>query len=108
MHKTTERVYTFVRGYTIEHGYAPTTREIAQGVGLASNSTVAWHLKQLEVLRYIRRGKSGRIAVLSFVDEIEQLQYANRLLYQAALMHKSRADRLEVECEMYQRMSLCQ
>ena len=99
MHKTTEAVYNYIRAYTIENGYAPTTREIASGVGLASNSTVAWHLKQLELLRYIRRGKSGRIAVLSFVEEIRQLQAANHLLTKAALMHKARADRLEDECQ---------
>lgn len=56
------KVYTFVRDYIAEHGYAPTIREIAEGANLASSSSVAYVLSCLETKGYISR-ISGRQAV---------------------------------------------
>jgi repressor LexA len=54
LHPTTARVYRFIIRYKRESGgVSPSVREIAQGVGLASTSTVSLHLAQLEA--------SGRI-----------------------------------------------
>lgn len=44
---TRERVLRFIHAYRRERQYGPTTREIAAGVGLASNSTAAMHLDNL-------------------------------------------------------------
>lgn len=44
-----------IRDYTAAHGYAPTIREIAAGVGLRSTSNVAHHLRQLQADRVIER-----------------------------------------------------
>jgi repressor LexA len=37
--KKKEQVFAFVRAYIGEHGYPPTVREIANGVGYASSSS---------------------------------------------------------------------
>lgn len=39
-YETTEKIYEFCKSYIDEHGYAPTIREIGNGVGLKSTSTV--------------------------------------------------------------------
>jgi repressor LexA len=38
-HDYREEVFVFVRSYIGEHGYPPTIREIAEGVGYASSSS---------------------------------------------------------------------
>lgn len=48
-------IYDFLVKYSNEHGYPPSVREIGEGVGLASPSTVHVHLKKLEELGYIVR-----------------------------------------------------
>src|SRR5665811_320931 len=46
--------------YSIKNvGYPPSVREIAEAVGLSSSATVHSHLKKLEDLNYIRRGKGS-------------------------------------------------
>jgi repressor LexA len=42
-------IVAFFGEYTSEHGYPPTVREIGEAVGLVSPSSVAWHIKQLEI-----------------------------------------------------------
>lgn len=44
---TRERVLRFIHAYRKACAFGPTTREIARGVGLASNSTAALHLDAL-------------------------------------------------------------
>jgi len=39
-----ERILKFVTEYITQHGYPPTTREIGDGVGLKSTSTVNKHI----------------------------------------------------------------
>ena len=51
---TTEKVLEFCKSYIDKHKYAPTVREIAKGVGIASISTVHTHMQRLF--------KDGRIA----------------------------------------------
>lgn len=43
-----DRVYSFISESISQRGIAPSMREIRDGVGLASISTVAWHLRVLE------------------------------------------------------------
>jgi repressor LexA len=54
------RILTVIRDWALRHGYSPSTREIADAVGLASTSTVARHLRVLEDFGFLRRGRSTR------------------------------------------------
>ncbi|AGL17188.1 transcriptional repressor LexA [Actinoplanes sp. N902-109] len=51
-------VLTVIRDWAIRYGYSPSTREIADAVGLASTSTVSKHLRVLEDLGFLRRGRT--------------------------------------------------
>ncbi|MFI5952204.1 transcriptional repressor LexA [Cryptosporangium sp. NPDC051539] len=44
----------------LRRGYSPSTREIADALGLASTSTVSRHLRRLEDLGFLRRGRATR------------------------------------------------
>ena len=44
-----ERVYKFIVDYMTEHQYAPSIRNICEGTGLKSTSTVYSHLINLEM-----------------------------------------------------------
>jgi repressor LexA len=43
-----DAIVQYIARYSEEHGYPPTVREIARGVGLRSTSTVAYYLRDLE------------------------------------------------------------
>src|SRR5258706_65639 len=45
---TRDRVYEAIEQHLLQHGYAPTVRELQVMVGLASPSTVHAHLERLE------------------------------------------------------------
>ena len=45
---TGERILHYIAAYTDEHGYAPTQREIAKGVGLTSVGAVHRHIEALK------------------------------------------------------------
>ena len=47
-HATKEAVFSFISAFWREHNYAPSIREIAEAVGVASPSTVHFHLNQLK------------------------------------------------------------
>ncbi|GAB7047067.1 transcriptional repressor LexA [Catenuloplanes indicus JCM 9534] len=48
-----------IRDWVVKHGYAPSTREIGDAVGLASTSSVSRHLRTLEDLGFLRRGRTA-------------------------------------------------
>jgi len=50
------RILEVIRDQVVEHGYAPSTRQIGEAVGLRSTSTVARHLRALEERGFLRRG----------------------------------------------------
>jgi repressor LexA len=52
---TRERVLEFIKEYKERYENSPTYREIMEGVGLASTSTVSRHLKALEEEGLIER-----------------------------------------------------
>lgn len=54
---TGEQIVWFIREFKRERRYAPSLREIADGIGLASTCSVAVHLRRLR-----------RTGVLTFVD----------------------------------------
>lgn len=47
--ETRKRIYDYIVQYITDYGYPPTNREICDGVGLASTSSVYNHLKIMKV-----------------------------------------------------------
>lgn len=45
--KTRTAIMNYIAGYCKEHGYAPSFREIADGIGMSSQSTVKRHIDRL-------------------------------------------------------------
>ena len=56
-------VYRFVRRYVTDHGFGPTMREIAAGVGVGSTSTVAYHVRRLVFDGLLTRREGSGAAV---------------------------------------------
>ncbi len=54
------QILAVIQRWALRYGYSPSTREIADAVGLASASTVGRHLRTLEDLGLLRRGRSTR------------------------------------------------
>jgi repressor LexA len=54
------QILTVIREWALRYGYSPSTRDIADAVGLASASSVGRHLRILEDLGFLRRGRSTR------------------------------------------------
>ncbi|HZG83858.1 LexA family protein [Paenibacillus sp.] len=61
--KTSERVLKYIIQHREMHGYAPTIREICEGVGLRSSSTVNGHLQRLEQKGRIKRKPASPRAI---------------------------------------------
>ena len=51
-----QRILMTIRDRVVRHGYSPSTREIADAVGLRSPSTVSKHLAVLEERGFLQRG----------------------------------------------------
>lgn len=65
-----QAILRVIQEATAERGYPPSVREIGQGVGLTSPSSVAHQLKALEELGYLRRDPHRpRALVVSRPDE---------------------------------------
>jgi len=60
MTKRQHEVLSFVVNYTKEYGYAPSVREIAEGVGVTSPATVHEHLEALRISGHLKRGEGMR------------------------------------------------
>lgn len=52
------RILATIKEWVVEYGYAPSTREIGERVGLKSTSSVSKHLAALEEKGYLRRSAS--------------------------------------------------
>lgn len=65
--KKRQEIYTFLRNFTAENGYAPSIREIMQAVGLRSTASVQYHLNELsrEGLLKMGGGKNRAISLPS-------------------------------------------
>ena len=63
-------VLQYIKKYVVSHGYAPTVREICQGLNLSSPATVHSHLSQLEGKGFIRKGK-GKFRTIEVLCENE-------------------------------------
>lgn len=53
MSKRQKEIYEYIKSFIAEHNYSPTIREIANGVGLKSSSTVHSHLDTMREKGYI-------------------------------------------------------
>ncbi|MFI7464527.1 transcriptional repressor LexA [Nonomuraea sp. NPDC049646] len=51
-----QRILAAIRDWVVRHGYPPSTRELAQAVGLRSPSSVSKHLRSLEEQGFLSRG----------------------------------------------------
>nr|WP_269328968.1 transcriptional repressor LexA [Kineosporia babensis] len=54
------QILAVIQKSALRNGYSPSTREIADAVGLASTSTVSRHLRLLEEHGFLRRGRATR------------------------------------------------
>ena len=50
-----QRILVVIRDWVVRHGYAPSTRQIGDAVGLRSSSSVSRHLASLEEKGFLRR-----------------------------------------------------
>lgn len=67
------QILTVIQTWALRHGYSPSTRDIADAVGLASTSSVGRHLRLLEEHGYLRRGRSTRpVDIRGFLQTPEQ------------------------------------
>jgi repressor LexA len=53
-----QRILVAIRDWVVRHGYSPSTRQLADAVGLRSTSTVSRHLAALEDRGLLRRSSS--------------------------------------------------
>jgi repressor LexA len=51
-----QRILVAIQDWAVRHGYAPSTRQIGDAVGLRSSSSVSKHLASLEEKGFLRRG----------------------------------------------------
>ena len=71
--KMRQKVYNYIVKYMKENGYAPSVREICQGVGLSSTSSVHNHLSNLEEEGKIKmRGNSPRAICIIGYEFVKQ------------------------------------
>ncbi len=77
--KTQELIMNFIQKYLSENGYPPSVRDICEGTGIKSTSTVHSHLKRLTesgLLTY----ESGRRRALSIVqDDLDNVEETNEV-----------------------------
>jgi DNA-binding MarR family transcriptional regulator len=71
--QTTIAVYVFLWNYHLEHGFAPTQREIAAAC-FVGQSSVSRYLDKLTMWGWIERedGKARGLRLLKPIEEIEQ------------------------------------
>jgi repressor LexA len=67
------QILAVIQKWALRYGYSPSTRGIADAVGLASASSVGRHLRALEDLGFLRRGRSTRpVDVRMFLRAAEE------------------------------------
>ncbi|RKT56076.1 transcriptional repressor LexA [Saccharothrix australiensis] len=66
-----QRILVAIRDWVVRHGYSPSTRQLADAVGLRSTSAVSKHLASLEDKGFLRRGSAVArpIDVRAFLGE---------------------------------------
>lgn len=66
--ETRRKIYDFLVKFITENGYSPSIREICEGTGLRSTSTIYNHLMTLEMMGKIhtKEHKSRTISLVGF------------------------------------------
>ena len=72
INKNQEKILSFIKLMVAEKGYPPSVREICQGVGIRSTSTVHNHLEKLEKAGLIRKDPAKPRAI-EILDQTEHL-----------------------------------
>lgn len=67
--KRHQEIIQFIRQYQQKHGFSPTLREIAEGLGLAASSTIHEHLSNM-VRKGMIRIYSGRDRRLEIIEKV--------------------------------------
>lgn len=75
--RTSDIIYDFIVSYIDENGYAPSVRDICDGVGVKSTSTVHAHLKRLETQGRLTYEGGKRRAIKLMADEEDNLDHDN-------------------------------
>ncbi|KKW44953.1 MAG: LexA repressor [Parcubacteria group bacterium GW2011_GWA2_56_7] len=83
--KQTE-VLHFVQTFIEHEGYAPSYREIADGLGLASPSTVHGHIQALREKGYLEMGEEGEARSIEVVEQATRATAPSILLPLAGLI----------------------
>ena len=65
-----QRILSFLRESIEKRGYPPSIREIGERVGLASSSSVAYQLRELEAKGFIKRDPNRPRALEVFIPEL--------------------------------------
>ncbi len=79
-----EKILQFIIGYIQKHGYSPSFREIAKGVGVKSTNTVSNHLMEMFADGIIETDagfcspRAIRVPGYKFVKEREENVYTAR------------------------------
>lgn len=66
--KKQKEVLAFIEGFIREHGFTPSYREIASGLGLSSPSTIHQHIQALCEKGVINTGEDGCARSIELVD----------------------------------------
>ncbi len=64
--KKDEKAFAFIVEFEKEHMFPPTIREICEGVGVRSSSSVYNRLRKLESFGKIRIDENGRITIVGY------------------------------------------
>lgn len=70
MTRKQQEIYDFIAAFITEHSYPPSVREICDGVGLRSPSTVHFHLQNMEEKGFL--AKDGKARALTLVQTAEK------------------------------------
>jgi repressor LexA len=84
-----QRILVTIRDWVMRHGYAPSTRQIGDAVGLRSSSSVSKHLTSLEEKGFLRRSTqmSRPIDVRVFLQEPSAREAADDSVAVSVLGH---------------------
>ncbi|MDO4515725.1 MAG: transcriptional repressor LexA [Bacillota bacterium] len=64
-----QKIYDFIRDFSLEYGYPPTVREIGDSLGLKSPSTVKFHLDNLRAAGVIQ-WDGGKTRSITLTEEV--------------------------------------
>ena len=81
-----EKMLDIIKKYVVNHGYAPTVRELCQEMNLSSTATVQVHLNNLEKKGYIKKEESKNRTIEILVDN--EYEIKNELITEVPLLGK--------------------